>query len=125
MAVDPSGPDLAALVADDRDGPVVMLNLLRFAPGGRPSYEEYSRRAAPILREYGVELIYAGDGDTPLVAEAGQGWDAVLVVRYPDNKTFGRMVADPEYQKITHLRTRALSEAVLQPTRPWTARRRP
>jgi hypothetical protein len=26
------------------------------------------------------------------------------------------MVADPEYQQVTHLRTEALTEAVLQPT---------
>jgi hypothetical protein len=29
------------------------------------------------------------------------------------------MVADPEYQEVTGLRTRALTEAVLQATRPW------
>lgn len=30
------------------------------------------------------------------------------------------MVADPRYQKITHLRTEALSAAVLQATIPWS-----
>ena len=29
------------------------------------------------------------------------------------------MVADPDYQGITHLRTEALEEAVLQATAPW------
>ena len=29
------------------------------------------------------------------------------------------MVADPDYQRITHLRTEALDEAVLQATTPW------
>ncbi len=29
------------------------------------------------------------------------------------------MVRDPEYQKVTHLRTEALTEAVLQATVPW------
>jgi hypothetical protein len=29
------------------------------------------------------------------------------------------MVADPEYQEVTVLRTRALTEAVLQATSPW------
>jgi hypothetical protein len=29
------------------------------------------------------------------------------------------MVADPNYQEITHLRTEALEEAVLQATIPW------
>lgn len=30
------------------------------------------------------------------------------------------MVADPEYQQVTHLRTEALTEAVLQATTPWS-----
>ena len=54
-----------------------------------------------------------------LVAEDGQAWDAVLLVRYPARAAFARMVADPEYQQVTHLRTEALSEAVLQPTSAW------
>ncbi|MER5994539.1 DUF1330 domain-containing protein [Streptomyces viridosporus] len=120
MAVDPRGADLARLMAEDPGGPVVMLNLLRFAPGGRASYEEYSRRAATFLKRYGGELLYAGDGGTPLVAEDGQAWDAVLLVRYPDRAAFSRMVADPEYREITGLRSRALAEAVLQPTSPWS-----
>lgn len=123
MAVDPTGTALAQMLEEDTGGPVVMLNLLRFAPGGRPSYEEYSRKAAPFLRKYGAELLYAGDGALPLVGEDGQDWDAVLIVRYPDRKAFSRMVADPEYQEITRLRSRALSEAVLQPTTPWGSRR--
>ncbi|WP_268220344.1 DUF1330 domain-containing protein [Streptomyces sp. EMB24] len=120
MAVDPSGAALAALRAHAPDEPVVMLNLLRFAPGGRDSYLEYSRRAAPFLQRYGGELLYAGDGGTPLVAEDGQAWDAVLLVRYPSREAFSRMVSDPEYQTITALRSQALAEAVLQPTTPWT-----
>ncbi|MFG3165095.1 DUF1330 domain-containing protein [Streptomyces sp. NPDC048232] len=92
-----------------------MLNLLRFAPDGRASYEEYSRRAAAFLRQYGGELLYAGDGDTPLVAAQGQAWDAVLLVRYTSREAFSRMVADPGYREITSLRSRALDEASRPP----------
>ncbi|MFD0775204.1 DUF1330 domain-containing protein [Streptomonospora algeriensis] len=123
MAVDPSGSGLARMVEEDPGGPVVMLNLLRFAPDGRSSYEEYSRQAGRFLKKYGAEVLYAGDGTSPLVAEEGQDWDAVLLVRYPSREAFSRMVADPEYQAITGLRTRALAEAVLQPTVPWASRR--
>ncbi|GAA2364575.1 DUF1330 domain-containing protein [Saccharopolyspora halophila] len=123
MAVDPSGADLKNLLDEGPEGPVVMLNLLRFAPEGRALYEEYTRKAGPLLQRYGAEVLYAGDGATPLVAEEGQDWDAVLVVRYPDRQAFTRMVADPEYQAITELRSRGLSEAVLQPTVPWGNRR--
>ncbi|GAA3746585.1 DUF1330 domain-containing protein [Salinactinospora qingdaonensis] len=122
MAVDPTGSALAQLMAEDPGGPVVMLNLLRFAPEGRASYEEYSRKAGKFLKRYGAELLYAGDGTSPLVAEERQAWDAVLLVRYPSREAFSRMVADPEYREITELRTRGLEEAVLQPTVPWSSR---
>jgi len=120
MAVDPRGADLKRLLAEDTGGPVVMLNLLRFAEGGVASYEEYARRLREtFLPRYGAEVLYAGSGSTALAAEDGQSWDAVVLVRYPDRATFARMVADPEYQQVTHLRTLALTEAVLQATIPW------
>ena len=119
MPVDPTGQDLKRFLAEDHGGPVVMLNLLRFAEGGRASYEQYAEALrTTFLPRYGGEVLYAGDGASPLVAEEGQDWDMVLLVRYPDRRAFSRMVADPEYQEVTHLRTEALVEAVLQPTVP-------
>jgi hypothetical protein len=41
-----------------------------------------------ILPRYGSEMIYAGEGSTALVAEEGQSWDAVLLVRYPSCMAF-------------------------------------
>src|SRR5690606_40368222 len=73
----------------------------------------------------GVEGGHAGNLDTPLVAPDGWDWDAVLLVRYPSRQAFSAMVANPEYQKITGLRTAALDAAGLQPgnpgglARPW------
>jgi uncharacterized protein (DUF1330 family) len=121
MAIDPRGPNLKQLLAEDPGGPVVMLNLLRFLDGGRASYDEYARRLSEeFLAKYGAEVLYAGDGSTALVAEDGQAWDAVLIVRYPSRTAFCQMVADPDYQQVTHFRTEALSEAVLQATIPWS-----
>ncbi|WP_349876430.1 DUF1330 domain-containing protein [Micromonospora sp. HUAS YX12] len=121
MAVDPIGRDVKAFLAADPDGPVVMLNLLRFAEGGRESYERYGAALRQtFLPRYGGEVLYAGDGGPALVAEEGQAWDAVLLVRYPSRSAFSRMVADPEYQEVTRWRTLALTEAVLHPTLPWT-----
>ncbi|GAA1301826.1 DUF1330 domain-containing protein [Saccharothrix xinjiangensis] len=120
MAVDPRGADLKRLLAEDPGGPVVMLNLLRFAEGGAESYREYARHLREtFLPRYGGEVLYAGVGSTVLVAEDGQSWDAVVVVRYPDRAAFSRMVADPGYQEVTRLRSVALTEAVLQATAPW------
>jgi hypothetical protein len=40
-------------------------------------------------------------------------------VRYPDRAAFLRMVGDPRYQAIVHLRSEALADSVLQVTLPW------
>ena len=119
MAVDPTGQDLKHFLADDPGGPVVMLNLLRFKEDGRQGYEEYARRIQPFLEKVSAEIQFVGDLSTVLVAPDSHRWDAILIVRYPSRQAFSSMVADPGYQEITHLRTEALEEAVLQATIPW------
>ena len=117
--VDPRGADLKRFLAEDPGGPVVMLNLLRYADGGAASYAEYAERIVPFLDRLGAEIVYIGDTSTTLVAPESHDWDAVLLVRYPSREAFSRMVADPEYQEITGLRTAGLDAAVLQATVPW------
>src|SRR4051795_5613382 len=119
LAVDPTGRDLKHFLADDPGGPVVMLNLLRYKEGGQEGYEEYARRIRPFLEEIGARILFVGDLSTVLVAPKDHDWDAVLLVRYPSRQSFSSMVADPDYQKITGLRTESLEEAVLQATIPW------
>jgi uncharacterized protein (DUF1330 family) len=118
--VDPTGSDLKRFLEEDPGGPVTMLNLLRFKPdGGRHSYNKYAKAIIPFLEKVGGEVLYLGDTSTPLAQpDTGNDWDAVLLVTYPSRSAFSAMVADPEYQRITHLRTEALDAAVLQPTTP-------
>lgn len=117
MAVDPTGDAVKQLLAEDDGEPVVMLNLLRYADDGPGTYAEYSRRVGEeILPRYGAELVYYGTGSTALVAEDGQAWDAVMLVRYPSREAFAQMLADPDFQAIAPLRSSALNEAVLQAT---------
>ena len=119
MAINPTGSAIKAFLAADDGGPLYMLNLLRFVEGGREKYETYVAHTSAFSVKYGLEVVYFGEADTALVAEDGQAWDAVLIARYPSRAAFAAMVADPDYQVGTHLRTEALSEAVLQPTTPW------
>ncbi|KPI12539.1 protein of unknown function DUF1330 [Actinobacteria bacterium OK006] len=115
--------DLDVLLAEDPGGPVVMLNLLRFRPdGGRESYQRYADAlGAGINARYGLQVEYLGAGGRALVAEDGQAWDMVALVRYPNRQAFADMIRDPEYRAVTHLRSEALIEAVLQPTSPMGA----
>ncbi|MCQ8193034.1 DUF1330 domain-containing protein [Streptomyces rugosispiralis] len=111
---------LDTLLAEDPGGPVVMLNLLRFRPdGGRESYQRYSEALGSKIHDrYGLRVEYLGDGGRALVAEDGQAWDTVLLVRYPSRRAFVDMARDPDYRAAAHLRAEALVESVLQPTVP-------
>lgn len=100
-----------------------MMNLLRFATGGREQYEMYAYAIEPFLAKVGGSLVYAGLAGEALIAEDGQAWDAIVIVRYPSRAAFKQMVADPGYQAIAHHRTAALRETVLQPTTPWLSSR--
>lgn len=120
MPIDPTGADLKRFLQEDPGGPVVMLNLLRYAEGGQQGYEQYAEAIGQHLAKVGAQVVYVGDCATSLVAPDDHDWDAVLLVRYPSRQAFSAMVADPDYQQITHLRSSALSKAVLQATTPWS-----
>lgn len=112
--------ELDRFVAADPDGPVVMLNLLRFVPGGAEKYMEYIGRfsSSGVNERYGVTIVYGGIGHPSLVPADGGDWDMVALVRYPSRQHFVDMVNDPDYQEFEHLRAEAVDTAVLQPTTP-------
>ena len=62
MAIDPRCTDLERFAAEPDAGPLVMLNLLRFTPGGRARYEAYLVAAAKFVRAVGGDVVYAGLG---------------------------------------------------------------
>jgi uncharacterized protein (DUF1330 family) len=120
MSVDPTPETFGRLMKEDDGSPVHMLNLLRYQPdGGRERYAEYAAAAQPFLDSVGGSVVYAGDCSTLVVGPDAHRWDAMLVVRYPSRSAFAEMVANPDYQAITHLRSEALEEAVLQATHAW------
>lgn len=89
------------------DGPVVMVNLLKFkADGGAEEYAKYGAGVGPILKSLGAEIIFAGEVKTALLG--GATWDAVGLVRYPNKTTLLKMSQSPEYQAIHHHREAGL-----------------
>ncbi|MEU0498140.1 hypothetical protein [Mycobacterium sp. NPDC006124] len=108
---------LDQFLAADPQGPVVMLNLIRFAPGGHAKYLQYIERfgTSGISERYGVTIVYAGGGHPSLVSD-GADWDMVALVSYPSRQHFVDMVGDPDYLAFEHLRSEAVATAVLQPT---------
>ena len=84
MTVDPTGATIRAFRDEDDGGPVVMLNLLRFAgDAGRASYDRYSGKVQPFLEAVGATVLYGGDCSTTLVAPDEHRWDAVATPAAP------------------------------------------
>ena len=115
-----SSTDLEQFVAEDPTGPVVMLNLIRFAPGGAQKYLQYIERfdSSGVKERYGVTVVYGGTGHPSLVGAEGGDWDMVGLFRYPNRQHFVDMINDPDYQEFEHLRSEAVTAVVLQPTTP-------
>jgi uncharacterized protein (DUF1330 family) len=96
------------------EGPVTMLNLLAFKPGGgQERYAEYGAAVLPLLERAGGRVVFQGPA-APAVIGA-ESWDLVLLVEYPTRGAFLEMIRSPEYGAIAHLRTEALERGELHP----------
>ena len=111
-------PEVLAAFAERRaDGPVVMLNMLKFRPdGGLQSYLEYGQSVRPLIEGVGGSIEYQSMAAESLIG--GQDWDMIVLVRYPTRGAFLEMVESDEYRAIAHLRENALEGSVLYATDP-------
>jgi uncharacterized protein (DUF1330 family) len=92
----PTPEQMAAILALDVEGPVVMVNLLRFKPqGGAETYARYGEQAAPFLQRFGAKIRFAGLGRATVIG--GESWDEVVLVEYPSKQAFLDMVRAPGY----------------------------
>ncbi len=129
MAVNPDPQDLASFVGADWEGPLTMVNLLKFADQadyadadeepctGAEAYARYGQLAGPYVIATGATILYQGMVQFKVIGDDSEDWDEVLVVQYPSRQAFIDMIGNPEYQAITHHRTAALSRAALLASR--------
>ena len=120
--IKPTREQITRLFESQDDGPVVMLNLLRFAeraadePGksGADSYETYGDQMREIMAERGIKLLWRGRADSVVIGDDdGDAWDMVLLVEYPSRKVFLEMGASKEYEKVGEHRTAGLADSRL------------
>lgn len=99
----------AAFAANDRPGPVHLLNLIRLRPRvtyadgrvttGAEAYEAYSRLSAPVLAEIGGRIVWRGDFELSLVGPPETHWDIAFIAEYPSPDAFVQMLRDPRYRE--------------------------
>ncbi len=99
----PTAEQEQALLDLPGDGPVVMLNLLKFKPdGGQAEYMKYGMAVQPLLAKVGAKSLFFGLAQLCVIGNAD--WDMIGLVQYPNKEALGNMTATPEYEAIHHHR---------------------
>jgi uncharacterized protein (DUF1330 family) len=108
IALYPTKQQIQALLADPTPGPVVMLNLLRFEPGGEAAYRRYAAAMRKIVEGRGGRFLWSGRATTQVVGTGGEGFEIVGLVEYPSRKIFVEIATSPEVAEIGVHRTEGL-----------------
>jgi uncharacterized protein (DUF1330 family) len=128
-SIDPTADQVRALRDARDDGPVTMVNLLKFrararyeddavAPcSGREAYARYKHAFTETVGAVSqAQVVFSGPVQQLFIGTAGApeaDWDEVLVVRYPSRRHFLAMMADPVYREALRHRYAGLERTVL------------
>lgn len=115
LSVEPTREQLEALAQSPDDGPVLMLNLLAFRPGGRERYRSYMTVAQRALDEVGATVALFAQAHEPFIGPQDETWDEVLIVRYPNRQAFLRMLSLDYYREALEHRREALARTRIFP----------
>ena len=123
-SIEPTEAQFTRLAGSADDGPVMMVNLLRFkdradgvdAADGISGAEAYARYGSAVrehLGRVGGRLVLAGAATESVIGPEEGEWDAVLVAEYPSRKAFLEMTGDPAYLEVHRHRAAALADSRL------------
>ena len=90
----------------DPDGPVVMVNLMRFRErsldgdgSGWDAYLRYSALTVPMIKARGGTLLWTGDARAVALGEQdGNRWEYLALVYYPNVAAFLDMMTSADYE---------------------------
>jgi uncharacterized protein (DUF1330 family) len=114
-AIRPNKDQFIELMNAPDDGPVVMLNLLKFKPrGGQGEYNKYGDSVSKMVEERGGKMLWVGKVDQTLIGDIdANDWDAIALVQYPSRAAFIEMTTSKEYDGAHEHREGGLERTVL------------
>ena len=128
---DPTQESAERLIARELDGPITMLNLLRFREiadysadpdlepdepiSGDQAYRLYAEHTMPYLVESGGEVVLDGVAEHFFIGPSDERWDRVLLVRQRSLDDFFAFASNPGYLAGLGHRTAALEDSRLLP----------
>ena len=108
----PDRTQRAELAKPGPDGPIVMVNLLKYREraqypdgrdahlSGREAYQRYGQLFVPLLHGAGGRLLFSGSVSFLTIGVVESLWDEVALAEYPSRTLFVQMTATPEYRDI-------------------------
>ena len=113
----PEPEQIEEMLKGPAEGPVVMVNLLRFkkeadAPDeGLTGEEAYGRYGAQMVRwvtSQGARLIWSGRVDSMVIGDTDEYFHTIALMEYPSRAEFLRIVGDPRVAEYSVHRTAGL-----------------
>ena len=109
----PTSPErIAEMMEPGPDGPIYMLNLLKFKEhaeyedgratdlSGREAYQIYGREVSKLIGDYGGEVTFVADVTFLALGQVEELWDEVAIAMYPSRAALFEMSTSPEWQAI-------------------------
>ena len=131
-SIDPTADQVRALRDGPAEGPIVMVNMLKFkdradypddysgddpAVSGKEAYARYQQAFTVTVAETSqAEVIYHGPVQQVFIGRDGgaaEDWDKMLIVRYPSKQHFLAMMANEAYREALVHRYAGLERTVL------------
>lgn len=126
-AITPTENQINRLMAmDDTEGPVMMVNMLRFretadyshhpeqtACTGKEAYQRYGDAVFPILADLGAKPVWMSDVATTFIAPEDEEWDQFIIVQWNTVADFKALMTNEAYHKISFHRDAATSDTRL------------
>ena len=133
--VAPNDEQMKGFMEPGRDGPIYMLNLLKFKekaeyPDGRETdltgaeaYGIYGQEVAGHLAKVGGAPMFSAAVERLMLGEVEELWDMTAIAMYPSRKAMLEMISAPDYQASAVHRTAGLAGQLnielVAPTGAW------
>ena len=120
-SVIPTQEQMAGFLAPGPDGPISMVNLLKFRSKasyedgreteltGAEAYAIYSRGVMQTLAKVGGKIVFSGEVSRLMLGEVEELWDSIAIAQYPSRAAMLEMTQLPEYQEISLHRSAGLA----------------
>lgn len=126
-SVVPTPAQAQAMIENGPEGPIVMVNLLKYRAkaayeaerkeaqetlSGREAYQRYGMVALQEVAAVGGRPVWGGPQKLQFIGE-GQDWDDIVCVYYPSRQAFLEMTQKPSYLAAHYHRDAGLERTAL------------